>query len=110
MSLLNLCTKYTAARATFINEIISLKQDGIESYYDLPNVQQQELVGYLLKAIDPPFMFEWLCDHRHSQDFIVIVADALLSGDYADVREQICDQATDWFAESIEELFLELEA
>lgn len=108
MSILDFCTKNATARNALLTEISFVKEDGVYSYHTLPNYSKRKFAGLVIKALDPIHMFEWLTDHKSSDDFISIFAHAMITDLYDDfdrVMEQLQEQAIDWFADSIEELF-----
>lgn len=109
MTILTLCTKYPRDTKAFLDELNFLRED-CESYYDLPDYAQRKLAGLLIKSLDPIFAFEWLSEHRNSEDFMNLFARALIHDqqqEYEDAMDQLKDMATDYFAKALEELFLD---
>lgn len=109
MTILSLCNKYPGDTKALVDEINFLREDH-ESYYDLPDYIQRKLVGLLIKALDPMCSFEWLTDNRESEDFMSLWARALIHDtrdQYEDVIDHLKSMATDYFAKSLDELFMD---
>lgn len=108
-NILGLCTRFPAATKLLVDEVHYLKED-YQSYYELPDYTQRKLTGLLLQAMNPTYFFEWIGEHKDSNDLMTMFARALIADEneaYQDVLEHMQNMATDYYAKSLEELFLD---
>ena len=112
MHVLSLMTKFDNDRKEFVNYVeYCVREYGVGSFDSFPEDEQNAIVGFLIKAMDPNVNHEFIIE---SKDFDVMIRSyaLLMIHDSEEHRESFLDRvrknAREYYAKEIDEFVMEM--
>ena len=111
MFALKLCTKNKEAREKFLRFVDDFISNGAESFSDLTQADQCEIVGHFINALDDKT--EWLVESKHADTTLsyitkILTFDVNHEWNRTDLIDSLQTQATTFYANILDEFMIEL--
>jgi len=109
MNFLNACTKNKIAIDRFSSFVKEVVDDGAQTFSRLSPGDKQEIVAYLINALDDKF--EWFVESKRADATMVKFLNMLVSYDSftkQDFIDAIIEQAIDYFSEFLDQYIADL--